>query len=369
MSVKAPRAWLEVAVPDKPSQFIKWQEIIDLSVENNLFNAADSFEVTLLNSNKQDGKDDKLLSDFLRQGMEVSIRLGYVADPNRWEKEELDLVFTGKIDGVRPLFAGRQTVKIIGRDYSCELINSEFSIAYAERTAAQMAEQIAQKHNLSAKITPTTLIIERDLYKDKKEWDVLQALADREGFVCYVTKNKELYFGPRKEKQEVKAAYRYWDIENPEQMRILGVEFDESMLEIINWVIVRHWEGSTKQLIEAVAKNEKLLEKSKPCKRVIYSAKAITQDLAQAEADKALQELSRSVVTGEQLKVEGDSKIEAEDVISIANVGRFSGNYYVESVRHSYSQSGGYLCEMKVTNLRPDEAAQYRDTAYDEDQK
>jgi len=360
MATKAPRAWIEVTPEDETNAAaVDWKDIIELSVENTLYNAADNFELTLRN--------DRMISEYLRKKMEIKIWLGYVANPNSWKKEELQLIFSGIIDGVRVLFANQQTVKLVGRDYSAALIDHEFSIAYAERTASQIAELLAESNGLGKKITTTTAIIEKDLYKDKRQWEVLQALADREGFVCYVNKNKELYFGPRQnESKTAVATFRYRDSKNPELSNVSAIEFDDSLLEIINRVIVRHWQGQNKQLIEAEAKNEDLIKKYKEYKRVIYSAKALTPELAKIEAEARLKELCRAVVTGEQLRVAGNPDLEAEAIVEILNVGRFSGSYYVDRITHRYSMSNGYICELNVTSQQPDSAAQYRNEMYDD---
>lgn len=356
----APRCWIEVYDPGKKDFVgVKWQDIVDLQIENNLELAADSFECTLRN--------DKLLSDFLRKEQEVKFYIGYVQDPVKWEKEELTHLFTGKIDGVKPNFGKSMTVRLLGRDFSAPLIDSEFSLAFAERTASQIAELLADKYGLAKQITETTVIVEKDLYKDKKEWAILQEIADREGFICYVDKNKALYFGPRTddENQEISQTLIYRDTEKPQQSSLLSIEFDDSMLGIINRVVVRHWLGKHKQLIEARAINQDLIDKYGKKTRIIYSAKAKTQEVAQAEADKRLKQLSRAVVTAQGVSVLGNAALGAQKMLAIQNCGRFDGNYFVDRVQHRISMSGGYTCELNITTQLPDAAAQYRQDIYD----
>ena len=165
--MKYPRAWIEVTPREGGNaEVISWQDIITLAVTDTLYNAADSFELTL--------KNDKALSDYLRKEMDVQIYLGYVANPQAWSKNELTLVFRGKVDGVRPAYsASGQYVTLVGRDYAALLLDNEFNLAFAERTASQVAELLAEKYGLTPVVTPTTTIVERDLYKDKKEWQIL----------------------------------------------------------------------------------------------------------------------------------------------------------------------------------------------------
>lgn len=358
--MKAPRCWIEIYNPDTQEPVaVRWTDILDVSVENTLYLAADSFEIVLRN--------DQLLSDWLRKEQEVRIWLGYVKNASEWGKSELTHIFTGKIDGVRPNFNMQMTVQLLGRDYSAPLLDSEFNLAFAERTSSQIAQILAEKRGLTPKITDTEVIIEKDLYQDKKEWEVLQALADREGFVCYVTKEKELYFGPRSDDDEtVVAELKY---RQKEKSNLISINFDDSMVGVINKVVVRHWVGKHKRLVEAEDHNQDLIDKYGEKVRIVYDSKAKTDELAKAQATKRLKEWSRAVVTADEVRIVGDPAISAEKMVDIEGCGRFDGKYYIDRVRHVYQKSEGYLCELNITSQRPDSAAQYRQDLYDNHEK
>lgn len=348
------RAWIEVIDPERDEAVpVRWQDIISLNVELTLYMAANSFDITLVNS--------EFLSDYLRKEQEISIWVGTVADSRNWSRDELTHVFTGKIDGVRPRFANEMTVRLIGRDYAAWLIDSEFSVAFAERTASQIAEILAKKRKLKPVITPTTAIIEKDLYRDRKEWDILQELADREGFVCYVTKEKELYFGPRNEDDETiitELLYR-----QGERSNVSEIEFDDSMVGIINCVEIRHWLGKKKGLVVAIAENRDLVIKYGEKRRVYYDCKAKTQTRAQEIAQKRLKEWSRMVVNAEQVRMSLDPKVVPEKVVMATGFGRFDGKYYIDRVSIDMSKSGSTMT-LDITSQRPDSAAQYRQDLY-----
>lgn len=346
-----PRAIVEVAGVN-----VYWEDILDVKVENTLYLAADSFEITLDNT--------LLLSDWLRKLQEVKVYLGYVKDAQKWSKSELKHVFTGRIDGVKPKFGDSMTAQIIGRDYSAPLIDTEYSVAYAKRTSSQIAALLAKKYGLKPVITTTTLIAEKDLFTNKKEWEVLQVLADQEGFVCYVTKDKELYFGPRKDTDETVVADLYYRM--GEKSNLLEVEFDDSSVGVINKVTVRHWLGrKDKRLIEASVQDDKIIAAmgGQVKERVVYESKAKTFDLAKQLAQKRLKEWARQVVTA-QGQCEGNVDLLAEKKVRLAGCGRFSGVYYLEKVTHNYGTSG-FVTDIDVTSLRPDSAEQYRQDLYD----
>ncbi|TEB09298.1 phage late control D family protein [Pelotomaculum propionicicum] len=351
----APRAIVEVAGVD-----VRWHDMIDMTFDNTLYLAADSFDVTFRN--------DLYLSDWFRKQQEVKIYLGYVKSPYAWSKAELDHVFTGRIDGVKPNFSGTMTVKLPGRDYSAPMIDTEYSVAYAERTSSQIAVMMAVKYGLTPVVTDTTVIVDKELVANKKEWDVLQALADLEGFVCYVTKDKELYFGPRQDEDEEVVAelnYKVSGLANCGE-----IEFDDSAVGVVNKVTVRHWPGRDKQLIEASAINESLLTAmgGQVKERIWYISKAKTYELAQMYAEKLLKENSRAVVTATGW-YPGNPKILAEKKVKVSGCGRFNGFYYVEKATHSLSKQDGYKTSFSLTNVRPESAEQYRQDLYNYEEK
>jgi phage protein D len=350
----APRAIVEVAGGD-----VHWYDLVEMKFENTLYLAADSFEATFRNN--------KLLSDWFRKGQEVQIYLGYVKEPSAWSKSELDHVFTGLVDGVKTTFGSSMTVELVGRDYSAPLIDTEYSVAYAERTSSQVAALLAAKYGIAPQVTDTTVIVEKELIADKKEWEVLQALADLEGFVCYVSKDKALYFGPRAEDDDNVVAnlvYRTPGMANCE------MDFDDSSVGVVNKVTIRHWMGSNKQLIEASAINQQVLDAmgGQVKERIIYEGKAKTIELAQYFADKRLKELSRMVVTGSGICV-GNHKMFAEKRVAVSGCGRFDETYYIDKVSHEINKSSGYKCSFDITSVRPDSAEQYRQDLYDNKEK
>lgn len=350
----APRAIVEVAGVD-----VRWHDLIEVSFENTLYLAADSFEATFRN--------DKYLSDWFRKMQEVKIYLGYVKYPYAWSKAELDHVFTGRIDGVKPKFSSSMTVQIIGRDYSAPLIDTEYTVAYAERTSSQIATMLAEKYGLTPMVTTTTAIADRDIFANKKEWEVLQTLADLEGFVCYVTKDKELYFGPRREEdEEVVAELNY----RKPVASCMEIEFDDSTVGVYNKVTVRHWLGRQKQLIEASAVNEELVAAmgGQIKERVIYESKAKTYELAKMYAEKRLQELSRAVVTATGI-CPGNQKMVAEKKVAVSGCGRFDETYYIEKATHKLSKQEGFRTTFDITSVRPETAEQYRQDLYDYKEK
>jgi len=343
-----PRALLEVS-----GVTVKWTDIISIRVENTLYMAADSFEITLDNIN--------LLSNWFRKEQEVRIYIGYVKDQTKWSKSELLHVFTGKIDGVKPSFGNPNTVQLIGRDYSARMIDTQSTISFKNQKSGQIAKYFAQKYKLKFIGQLGETDISKEMITDKKEWDILQALADREGFVCYVTKNKELYFGPRQQSDD-KNIFTFSRKTGKVNCKI---DYDDSSLDVITKVTVKHWHK--KKLIQATAENKSLTKIVGQVKeRVVYDPKATTIALASSIANKHLKEWSRNVVTA-TVNSYLLPTLEAEKKVMTEGTGRFDGTYYIEHVVHDFSKSGA-TTDVQITNIRPDTAEQYRDDLYQTNQ-
>jgi phage protein D len=337
-----PRAYLTISgVSVRPA------DIVSLTWESTLFLAADSLEVEL---NNREG-----LSDWVRKDQEIFLYLGYVKDASAWSQNELSFCFAGRIDAVKPKFGeDGETLTLMCRDYARSLIDTEYSVAYAERTASQIAEMLAKKYGLTPQVKTTTDILSRDLFQQATEWEVLQELAKREGYVCYVTKDKKLVFAPRTEDAEIVARY-IW------KKNVPRAEFDDSCVGVVNKVTVRHW--TNKQKIEASAQDDFLIRQmGRVVERVFHDAQVKTAAQAQEKARKRLKELARPVVTGE-LTVVGDPVLSAEKRVILEGFGRFSGTYYIERATHRFGPDG-YTTDLAVTNVRPEDAQQYRQDLY-----
>lgn len=340
-----PRAWVEVA-----GQAVPWAFYRKADVESTLYMAADSAEIVFRN--------DTLLSDFLRKQQEVRVWMGYVADPQRWGRDELTHVFTGLIDGVLPAFEKDMTVRIMCRDYSAPLIDSAFTGSWENLTTSELATALFRARGLTPVVTATETIVLQELVADRKEWEILQAMAERDGFVCYVDKNKNGYYGPRQDSDEqLMAALRY---RQGPGSTVLTMEFDDTKVGIINRVIVRHYLGKTKGYVEAIAEDRALIEEYGVQQRIFHDALAKDQATAQRIADAKLKLCKRQAVTARGT-VPGHPGLLAEAKVQAIGFGRFSGPYYIDLAKHTIDKINGYTTQLTLVNLRPENTYQYRD--------
>lgn len=347
-----PRCLIEV-----DGQIVMPEEVYQCNVENTLYMAADSFDVIISNADVK--------SDWFRKKQQVKVYYGYVDNPNRWYFADLTHVFTGMIDGVQPKWGTQDgaVVELIGRDYSSPMIDTQNSYAFKNWTSSQIALYFAKKYNLTPLITSTTAVVPSDVYQSKQEWDVLQTCAAREGFVAYVTKDLELYFGPRQESDN--AVVDTVSVNN-QGNGVTGdsMSFDDSSVGVYNKVTVVHF--YKKQTIQASAQNDQLIASmgGQVVEKVMTDSKATTNAIALQLAQNYLHEFSRQAITGSFTNLPGNMTYVAEKKVSVTDAGRFSGLYYIEDASHAFSQSGGFTTTLSLTNIRPDDASQYKQDLY-----
>lgn len=101
----------------------------------------------------------------------------------------------------------RGVLQLEGRDLSAELIETQASETFANRTSSEIVEIIAARHGLSAAVAPTSTPVGRyyqaehdrvalgQFARATTEWDLLAFLAGQEGFDLFM-QGDALRFGP-----------------------------------------------------------------------------------------------------------------------------------------------------------------------------
>jgi phage protein D len=170
------------------------------SVDSNSFFSADTFHVTFAASALPASQSADWFSR--QKTLEVEILAGFPKDPANPQDSEMHSLIVGHVDDVtfNPATA---ELELTGRDLSAQLIDNKTSPeAFRNQTSSQVAEALAKKYGLTAKITPTKTKVGTYYDADhvgisdqRSEWDVLTYLASQEGFVALM-KGRTLVFAP-----------------------------------------------------------------------------------------------------------------------------------------------------------------------------
>lgn len=113
---------------------------------------------------------------------------------------------TGEADCVR-LDPSAGVIEVDGRDLAALMVDSRVDEVFANRTSSEIAELLAARHGLGSSVQATGTAVGRYYQSDHQgltmgqfarvmsEWDLVTALAAREGFEVFVAGNV-LRFGP-----------------------------------------------------------------------------------------------------------------------------------------------------------------------------
>ncbi len=288
--------------------------------------------------------DDALFAE----GSEVEVLMGYTG--------KLASVMVGEITGLEPEFHAGEVpmLTVRGHDRRHRLLRGRKTRSFTQIKDSDIAVQVAQEAGLSAEAEDTEATLEYVLQHNQTDWEFLEARARRLGFEVLV-EGKTLKFRPHKnDGSEVLTLSSDADL----------IEFRPrlSTIGMVGEVVVQGWSPKDKEAItgKASAGDEGTTMGGskggpKAADGAFKAAVGTVVDrpvFSQAEADQIargrLREMALAYVTGEGVAV-GRTDLKAGTVIKIEGVGkRFSGLYYLASVRHTYTPERGYRTEIGV---------------------
>jgi phage protein D len=287
--------------------------------------------------------DDPLFAE----GGEVEVLMGYADD--------LAPVFSGEVTGLEPEFQASEapTVTIRGYDRRHRLMRGRKSRSFIQVKDSDIAAQVAQEAGLTPEAEDTQVTLEYVLQHNQTDLEFLEERARRIGFEVWVD-GKTLFFRPRP----------------VDESEVLTLHLEEDLLEFFPRASTVGLAGAAEARGWGVKDKEALLGKAAAADAgSTMGGKTLGVEVAeqfgeavaasvdrpvnsQGEADQIalglMKEMALSYVTGEGVAV-GRADLKAGTVVKIDGCGqRFSGLYYLASVRHTYSTRRGYRTAFTV---------------------
>ena len=358
----APRGLLEIN--DQPNAgVISWSVVVNSYLEANKI----SVELSLEAQPKGFGLDywSKL------EKADVKAYLGYPEDPDKYSKNELDLIFTGELDRFR---ISPVTGKITGdgRDYTARFIESVTTEKFQSLTSSQLVEQFARRQGMTPVVVPTTETI-GTLYSTEKvllntersEWDLMTFLAQQEDYLLYVEK-EELHFKPKPDDNAPESDI--YEIKwVPKQDQHLGGEFEHK--ESQEWsnaktfefersftlakdieVVIRSGNQGKKRAIAVTRKASNSSRSSGGTQRYVRWIPGLTREEATREAGRLLKQ-----ITDQEILF--TATLPADNLITPATPIRFVGSgtafdqiYFVDTLTKTFSVSKGFEMTLRAKN-------------------
>ena len=319
-------------------------DILRVSVEESLH--FPSICLVTINNNYYSGrKQDKPWEhdSLLKIGDTIDVILGSSTTEGFDEQKENKL-FSGEITSIESHFYESQApITIRAYDVSHRLHRGRYNRSFQNMTDSGIVRKIAAEMGIvMGDIANSGAPHEYLFQENQTNMEFLRERAFRIGFELYVKDNKLNFCRPK----SLGKLNLIW----LEDIGSFHVRVNSA--EQVNSVEVRGWDYQTKKAIIAEARNEKVLTKNKngSCKKVsskfkstpkvtvvdrpIFSNKEAGR-IAQGLYDRLAGEYVCADATGQ-----GNPEIQVGKVITLSDLGKYDGQYYVTETRH--------LCDKRV---------------------
>jgi phage protein D/phage baseplate assembly protein gpV len=264
----------------------------------------------------------------------------------------------GEITALEPEFGDNMIPEFVVRGYdpTHRLYRETRSKAYLNVKDSDIAQEIAGRIGLSTEIETTRTVYDHVFQSNQSDLAFLMERAWRIGFECFVEDGK-LYFRKPPNSSSAPITLKWGeDLKTFYPRMTLAEQVDE--------VIVRGWDPKEKKEIIGKAESGNLypdIEESKDGKtwasdfgsgkKIIVDEPVISQSEADVLASARLDEVSGAFVDAEGTATRRPD-IKAGQKVKLENLGtRFSGEYLVTHVTHTYSPEG-FSTDFQVTGSR-----------------
>jgi phage protein D len=342
-----------------------------VSVEQNGFTAADSFQIEMPFFVRDSSSGDALQSagpDFATALMTsdtvpVQVYVGYPSaiDPNNVSKADLTQVMDGYMDTAEFNFSegGGETVTLNGRNKVGALIDTKVVDKFPNKTASAIASAFAAEHGLTAIATDTTELA-GSYYKQQgaalgaetTQWDLLLYLAKRENFIVRVRGN-ELLFGPYgtvvADSTPIQYTYGY-DIET------LYIERSPHAARDVVVTVLTYDRNGKKRIKEVASSTTQAAQRlqqqvgRRAKYDLVYNIPGLTRQQAQNRAQQLLGEFSRKQIIG-RITAAGNPALSVDRQIALNGAGQgLDGTYYLNRIVQRFGVSMGYTMESSFSS-------------------
>jgi uncharacterized protein involved in type VI secretion and phage assembly len=352
---------LQIDGKDAPKDLM--EDILQLFVEESLHQP--SMFTLVLRNDYQSGSNEKPWKhkDLLQIGKPVTV--GFISSTTRasdFDEENKGDLVKGEITAIDVRFTEKTQAPIIirGYDFSHRLHRGRYNRSFQNMTDTDIVKKLAKEAGIDVdgKTAEESGIPHDYLFQENQSnMDFLRERAVRIGFELFVQDGKLHFRKPKAGAQELSLR---WLVD----LRSFHVRMTST--EQVKEVEVRGWDYSQKRSIVAIAKTEQVITKTENGKGSDTSSKfngkptapkVIVVDqpvFSPKEADRMAQalcdELGGQFVCADA-KAEGNPKIRPGRVVKLADMGTYSGKYYVTETRHVY-QERLYSTEFSVRGLR-----------------
>ena len=261
-------------------------------------------------------------------------------------QENKTSLIKGEITALEPQFNEGIVPELVvrGYDLSHRLYRETKSQAFINKKDSDLAEEIAQKANLSPEVESTHTVYDHIFQHNQSDLSFLMQRAWRIGFECFVDDEKLYFRSPSAETPGVTLKYGE---------DLLSFYPRMTLAEQVDEVVVKGWDVDKQEAIVGKAQEGNLYPDIKEEKDgaawangfgkgnlIIVDQPVFSQAEANTLATARLNELSGAFVQAEGVAYRRP-ELKAGKWIKLEGLGeRFSGKYLVTAVTHVYSPDG-----------------------------
>lgn len=341
------------------SGWIEWE------VDNNTFYSADTFRATFSLSELPGEYSAAWWAS--QTAITVDILGGFPLDPERFNQSELMTLVSGSVDHT-DFDPGQRLMTISGRDKTALLIDTKTTEKWPNRTASEIATDLAVRHGLTPVVTATRTrtgtyyeLEKVTLTDQRSEWDLLTYLANKEGFVVYV-KGIELHFEAKPSAEslpyvinwEAPTADRPFPVSNVNRMTFArNLTVSKGVVVTLRSINPKTGKAYTVTYPTRTARGIAPGQSAAPAQ--VYSdvlAAKLPEDLLQ-EAQKRYAEITQHEMHVE-CTLPADNVLGVTSLIKVQGTGTvFDQVYYPEAIVRRMSVRGGYTMTVRAKNSSP----------------
>lgn len=316
---------------------------------------------SVLSLDFKDKDIDFLENDWLKIGQELFFVFGY-KNGNRSSKR------VAVITEITPVFGNILNVAIEAEDKGLHLKKNAAQTIYKDKTASQIASEIAKKFGLSADIEDSEINYPIYSQGGKSDMELLKELAKKNDFTFFI-RDATLYFKKNLLKTSSVRTFAYKDANDIVSRFSPRISYT-NLSKAAKSVTVQGVNAETNETYSETITSDNIQDDVKAGKEEVVSfgfdgsvERNTPQTLPQTESSEQIDKEGEIITTGQankeeavkeatkKIKVAQLSSIEANldfsilepqifagDVITMAGVGNiYNGNYLVEEVTHSIS--------------------------------
>ncbi|MGA9377472.1 MAG: VgrG-related protein [Phormidium sp.] len=348
-------------IDGKPASNELLEDILQISVEESL-HLPGMFTLIIKNDYFPGRKEDKTWRHEELFAIGKAIKIGFSSSTTQsqeFNEEQKGYLLEGEITAMETHFTSQSEAPMVirGYDVSHRLHRGRYNRSFQDMTDSDIIKKILGEVGISAGTIDSSGDPHSYVFQENQtNMEFFRERAARNGFELFVQDNK-LNF--RKPKVDESLELKWLEDMHSFSVRVTSAQQ-------VSGVEVRGWDYEKKQAIVETASKENVLTDTQKGKGSQTSSSfkgkppsptmiVVDQPVFKAKEAKTMAQSLCDELGGEfvhaDAKADGNPKIRPGRAITLKDLGKYSGKYYVTETRHLY-QERIYITEFSVRGLR-----------------